>query len=373
MAMDHSLTFAIDVALNILPIAQFLQAMWPCVGSVPAMMSSADNDDRLTLIFVVVFDYPRTLHPYQVCQRNISNHPDHYYEDGNFIFVVENFVFRIHRSLLARRSGVMQSMLSLPQGPSSSDGPSTSMNDQPMIDGVPAVTLHDKAEDFANVLDFIYPRQVSDSGVSPPPILPLNTLMGITRICGKYDIEDIRTWAISQMEAVLPTTSETLDKIPIYDDPSVAVDVINISRECGLPQFLPLAFYALATTEWSSDVDAPTLVLGSLSEDDRDRILMGRAGLQKEVLKRAYQMPENGLTQRKCGKCSKGTLEAWINPEERWTRLLLHPLEEITQRLAWEYLAYCLGSCRKDAVKGAQAFREDLVQRLPTIFRLVAL
>ena len=75
-----------------------------------------------------------------------SRHPDFWLEDGNIILVAsESVAFRVHRSVLSRKSGVFQDMFSFPQ-------PST--NSDPTL--LPVLQLPDSPEDLSYFFDAIY-------------------------------------------------------------------------------------------------------------------------------------------------------------------------------------------------------------------------
>lgn len=203
-------------------------------------------------------------------------HDDHWYEDGNMAFLVETMAFRLHGSVLSRRSPVMANLLSLPL-PAPPYPFDESDNSDAIIDGVPLVVLHYKVRDFAHVLDFIYPNSLPAARTGH---LDVHDLMGMMRLAGKYLIEDLLEWAVSKLGKeflLLPETrsfKEALEDFERYRDPHFCVQIIQFSRECSLPQFLPLAFYALATTDWDMFPGAATC-LEELSSEDQCRIHEG--------------------------------------------------------------------------------------------------
>ncbi|KAG9024890.1 hypothetical protein FS837_005156 [Tulasnella sp. UAMH 9824] len=81
--------------------------------------------------------------------RSYTRHSKHWYEDGNFGFLVEEIAFLVHRSVLSRRSSFMADLFSLPQrAPSEPDGNLNTVDSSLVIDGAPYVILRDKAEDL---------------------------------------------------------------------------------------------------------------------------------------------------------------------------------------------------------------------------------
>ncbi|KAG8917372.1 hypothetical protein FRC01_002495, partial [Tulasnella sp. 417] len=132
-----------------------------------------------------------------------------------------------------------------------SSNPSTD-DDSAVVDGVPFITLHDKVKDFANVLNFIYTQSLPGA---PAPYLSRQDLMGIIRLTGKYLMDPLRQWAVSQLEQVhlvlardIPSKSGLAHAMAL-GNPEEHIRTIDFARECSLPQYLPLSFYALATQD----------------------------------------------------------------------------------------------------------------------------
>ncbi|KIO25660.1 hypothetical protein M407DRAFT_8308 [Tulasnella calospora MUT 4182] len=303
--------------------------------------------------------------------RTYTIHSRHWYDDGSFGFLVESTAFLLHRSLLARKSLVMADMFGLPQRSSSSPG--TSDHTPETINGIPFVILHDKADDFTHALDIIY------TGVSMTGPIEIGTtaLMGLIQFANKYLFDKVKEWAVSRILSShlllvvgdAPCTSSLQDAL--YYDPKFCVRVILFARECQLPQFLPFAFYALATTDWSQKSPEDFLSIDQISPEDRWRIQEGRLKLTKSLLDRAYEMPENGCTGEPCRDmtCRKGSFSMWIDPTARWRELHLHPLEELEFRLPLEYGVLC-EICRTDVVAGTRALQDHLVSHLTKFFHL---
>ncbi|KAG9019738.1 hypothetical protein FRB90_009608 [Tulasnella sp. 427] len=264
----------------------------------------------------------------------------HWYEDGNFGFLVENAAYLLHRSFLARRSAVMADLFTLPQA-SSETVLGDLFDDRINIAGTPFIMLHDKAEDFSNILDIIY-TDVAWGGEECH--LDANALLGVVQISNKYLFDQIKDWAVSRLSSLQHLlVIEDNPLMPFvrdgfYSNSQGCVRIIQISRECQLPQFLPLAFYALATMDWTQKPQEEYFVLNQLSSDDVWRIQSGRLELTKFLINLAYSRPENGCTNTRCNvkHCAKGTPIVWVDPTERWRELQLHPLEELEFRLPLE-------------------------------------
>ncbi|KAG8923131.1 hypothetical protein FRC00_006577 [Tulasnella sp. 408] len=306
--------------------------------------------------------------------RTYAMHSQHWYDDGNFGFLVESAAFLLHRSFLARRSPVMADMFGLPQR-SPSQSPEAPNRPLDTINGIPFVVLHDKAEDFINILDIIY-ADITMAGEQSD--LGATALMGIIRFANKYLFDKVKEWGVSQTissRSLLVVEHESLRpslQDGSYSDPEFCVGVIQFARECNLPQFLPLAFYALASTDWSQKSSEDFHSLSKLSPMDLWRIQEGKLKLTKALLEKAYKMPENGCMGERCEKdsCRRSLPAVWIDPTLRWMQLQLHPLEELEFRLTQEYGLLC-DVCKEDLLNRTKTLRDDLVCRLvPEFFHI---
>lgn len=311
--------------------------------------------------------------PLTVKGRRYSKHENHWYEEGNIAFLVGKIAFRLHESVLFRRCPGLELHVACLLQPSSPNDFTESDNTEIIIGGLPFYELDDKVEDFAHVLDFIYPSNLPAARTKH---LDAHDLMGMVRLAGKYRIQDLLDWAVSKLgaEFLLRPDHRSVAK-PLmdkdrYSNPEFCVQVIQFARECSLPQFLPLAFYALATMDWGAHPGSITC-LGHLSQKDQCRVQEGRLALAKEVCRTAFTMPENHGAGSKCIPFLCGTIHPrmWTYAEARWESLMFHPLEELENRLTLAYAPLCV-NCKAAIKRRTQTFRDSLLQRLPDFFSL---
>lgn len=258
--------------------------------------------------------------------KQCQAHYTHYYDDGNIAFLVEDYVFRLFRSVLARRSEVMKALFTLPQPASANE---------PTLDGVSIIRLQDTMIDFAAFLDFIHPP------ASPPrwaTVPRWRALFGALKIARKYGVDDIEIQALKGLDGVLPTTLDTFERSTVYATLNATVQVVNLSRELDLEQFLPLAFYRLATLSSQNISSSQTMaVLCRLSSQDLVRLHVGRAAIQDALVNQAYYLPDMNPHAWRClcnRHCPRGgpTTVALAN-KKGWMTLLQFPLEELRLRI----------------------------------------
>ncbi|KAG8923581.1 hypothetical protein FRC01_012587 [Tulasnella sp. 417] len=311
----------------------------------------------------------------------------------------------------------MEDLLSLPQ-PTSSN-PSNN-NDDIVVDGVPFITLHDKAQDFANVLNFIYNQSLPGA---PAPYLNRQDLMGIIRFTGKYLMDSLRQWAVLQLEQVHLvlardiSSKSGLTHVIALQSREEHIRTIDFARECSLPQYLPLSFYALATQDgaghrapegyrpscgppspwpplphqtwgpplpnqgwglppppWlqppSGPHPGPPSADIQLSQEDQRRVDEGRVALTKAVIQKAFGRQENlGSEERCAGSCRNGLPTMWQDAATRWEQLLLHPLEELDARSKIDYEHLC-EECAYWVKVSSGTLRDELVKQLVIFFKL---
>ncbi|KAG9006503.1 hypothetical protein FRB93_008631 [Tulasnella sp. JGI-2019a] len=296
-----------------------------------------------------------------------TQHPKHYYDDGNIIFCVELTLFRLYRGLLARHSEVMRNMFSV-----ASSEPAS----QDTIDGVPTVTLHDSAIDFACLLDFLLSPNIPPYPRAPPTF---ETCLSLLRISSKYCFDEIFNGAVWHLRQTLPTSLEDFIANPgltMFTDIRAA-QVVTAARQFNLPEFVPLALYAITTYAWGSELDPADLVLSALPPADMARTVVARTAIHSEALKVAFTMHEHGLIassctnpvshSRTCAKGKPGML--WMNPSEALEEFLRNPLRQLVIRDRCEFHSLCKGCV--DGIRAKMAADlEMLFEKLPAIFML---
>ncbi|KAG8817801.1 hypothetical protein FRC18_000343 [Serendipita sp. 400] len=138
-------------------------------------------------------------------------HHNLYFEDGTLVMQVENAIFKVHRSLLAQYSTVIQNMLSVPSGQPPQDS----------TDEKPLVMSGDSVAGWELLLGLQY-----NSPRSRPKVLKGEDLLAILPIAHKYCMEEIETWIIEQFKETseydgfvdLIVASRILDSDELYQE-----------------------------------------------------------------------------------------------------------------------------------------------------------
>ncbi|KAG8925620.1 hypothetical protein FRC03_011016 [Tulasnella sp. 419] len=307
-----------------------------------------------------------------------ENHPVHYFQDGNIIFVLEGRVrFKLYRGIISRYSEVLANMLDIPQPVPMEGEQSVSTDTQELIEGIPAVHLTDKADGFAALLDVVIPpiteqfyeEQQKCEAMHNASLDKIGAILELSR---KYIVPAAEAWAKMALNLQFPVPStEALEmsETPedMFESSKDAAMMIHIARAQELPQYLPLAFYFLAT---QSELDT-VFQDQSLSPADCARIYKGRVKMNNAVVEIVAPRPENGTSR---GTCCSGCMESWwkeYTPDQHWNSLINNPLEELKWRFdRWDGIGRSASCCKEKIRLGFKEDRREVYRRIKEFFDL---
>ncbi|EKM50260.1 uncharacterized protein PHACADRAFT_264877 [Phanerochaete carnosa HHB-10118-sp] len=210
----------------------------------------------------------------------IHPHPEMSFDDGNIMIVAEKTSYRVHRSVLSRKSALFKDLLSLPQPDS-----------EEKLDGLPVVRLLDPAEDVTMLLDAIYNGAKYRYRDDETPGWAI--VRRLLNLGTKYQVEELRDEAIHQLNARYPrkiadwdytcrTDSDTSSTIvvsyPIEEDLVIA----NVARTMNLPDIHLAALYGCCSLPPDVLVRGRAVDDGTLErlcEDDLVACLQGKENL----------------------------------------------------------------------------------------------
>lgn len=141
-------------------------------------------------------------------------HNDLWFSDGSVILRAEHTLFRVHMSLLSRRSLLFGDIFSLPQ-PSSTptertaepSGSDTFQADSELMEGCPVLRLHDDPNDLASLLLALYDGpSFGDNGPED-----FRVVSGLLRLSTKYIVDPLREQALAHLSEAWPSTLEEWD------------------------------------------------------------------------------------------------------------------------------------------------------------------
>ncbi|KAJ7267680.1 hypothetical protein B0H12DRAFT_1010194 [Mycena haematopus] len=291
-----------------------------------------------------------------------TRYEDFWFHDGSIVILVGPLMFRVHQTVLSTHSEVFAGLFALPQPPSGTKG-------QEMIEGCHVVELHDKADDFVDMLKGIYnpshfdtlPEELGDV---------LTWISGMLRLSTKYMINTLRQRCIAILKARFPTTFATYNAMissshrKHYKSDEVMRAVL-LAQECNLRDILPYAYYCVARMGLTRLVaDSPA----DISWREKTICLVGRERLRWAEMSLshsflfAFQRAPGCVSPPQCG-IARGPHKEWRVLEAARSP---NPLKLYTR---WQALNVC-AQCVAHAQAQHQAGREEVWQHLPVIFEL---
>ncbi|KAG6333001.1 hypothetical protein ID866_6092 [Astraeus odoratus] len=132
-----------------------------------------------------------------------SRDPTYYIPDGNTVLLVENTLFKVHRSTLTKDASTFDSMFSLDSDLRSSSCMSTSstvsaVGPEGESDDNPIRLQGDTADEFRALLWALYSLPHELSVALTPKANPLQ-LFNLARISHKYEFRSIEAWALNAL------------------------------------------------------------------------------------------------------------------------------------------------------------------------------
>ncbi|KAF8214717.1 hypothetical protein K438DRAFT_1562499 [Mycena galopus ATCC 62051] len=238
-----------------------------------------------------------------------------WFHDGDIVLEIEQRLLKVHRKRL-QSSMIFSDMLHIPQ-PSETD----------QIDGCPSVTLvGDALTDWEVALGWMY-----DIDDFLRKAITFDVLSGALRISTKYEIADLRLWAIEELLSRWPVdiANMRLNALPH------AAEAINLAQECNVPEILPSCFYALSVQKFHCSADGGRSHI-VLCPDDLRRLIAGREALQDALVRIIIDpLAEPGCyNNASCGQCAPRRLEYWRtrlapDPKSPWSTWLARELVQM--------------------------------------------
>ena len=179
--------------------------------------------------------------------------------------------------------------------------PAKSDDAQMEVDGVPAVVLHDSAADLALLLDHLLPPTSTTISLQ---LASIDSMFSLLRLSKKYGAEDLTQLTMEEVDKHLAWRShEDHSHLWAYRSAKRLVEIILVCAAQNLPQYLPYAFYRLATldmkpSEWQHLARLPTA--------DRMRIDLGRGPLTQATMRGMTQL----LSAPACESCDRN--QPWL-------------------------------------------------------------
>ncbi|KAI5896125.1 uncharacterized protein SCHCODRAFT_02676049 [Schizophyllum commune H4-8] len=203
-----------------------------------------------------------------------QQHEKHWYDDGSVVLHVEDTLFRVHRSILAKHSEIFRDAFALPAPVEAEEH-----------DGFPLVRLRgDRIQGWNELLDALYDSfTYFDTLNSLDLDAKLTAAMSLLRVSTKYRIDYCRAkcLAILSQHFVSSPTYEPAAQLPSFGQ---ACDMVKMARETNAMSLLPCALLMVACAEDHSAIYSTDLPLF-------DKISVYHARLELIRLQRECMFP----------------------------------------------------------------------------------
>ncbi|KIJ58511.1 hypothetical protein HYDPIDRAFT_171253 [Hydnomerulius pinastri MD-312] len=299
--------------------------------------------------------------PYEEAEEEVIVLPDDYippparckelwYQDGNIILEIDRSRFRVHRSILSRKSRGFANLFECIE---------TRRN-------VPIVQLEGDAEEMKHLLLTLYETSYLERHAHLYEYVSV-----LLRLSTRYQFPDLRREAIARIKQWYPNTLEGFDNpksISLRDDAEEnAIAAINLAREANCLEMLPAAFYFCSRLPLSIIMRGDDLA--TLNATDIVTCLRGRARLLQRQKEKThfflYHMPpdapyhgrEKWCTKDRCveGGCAYRFLP-YLQKQDLATPCTL----ELFTR--WEVVGHC-PKCPVPKAKMHEVARKEPIPR----------
>lgn len=311
---------------------------------------------------------------------------DVWYDDGNVVIQAGDVVFRVFRGILASNSPVFSDMFSVPQ-PTNAGAPGPDM-----FDSCPLIQIHDTPEDTSHFLKAIHDAGYYDVRTTSK----FSVVAGILRLATKYQVPYLRKRAVSHLTTMFPSSLQDFQenrnsspyaaKLGHYT--GLAMEVVNLARECRLPMLLPISMYYCAVMRLEHILDGVMVPNedGTTRKIDLDwpekrAIILGKRALNQRartslfgfLLTSAPPAPTlpNNPTGTGCAmpqRCETGRLK-WLRQMEP----LLAGDKCGPLHMQFDWARYNNDVCQYCVLDGKNKYREGLKkswEELPSVFDL---
>ncbi|KXN89319.1 hypothetical protein AN958_05817 [Leucoagaricus sp. SymC.cos] len=157
----------------------------------------------------------------QTTQKGIIRDESYYFEDGSCVFLIENCLFNLHRSILRRSSNFFQTMFTVPQSVIDERGTAEGMNDDHPI------KCDDSLEAFRAWCWAIYAGMNELKGSDESKDFAEERFAHIGSLAHKYECNVIEKWAREELDAKLAASPRPSVSLLEY--------IITTSIRCSWP------------------------------------------------------------------------------------------------------------------------------------------
>ncbi|TDL16705.1 hypothetical protein BD410DRAFT_731067 [Rickenella mellea] len=217
------------------------------------------------------------------CGSSLKRHPNLWFNNGRIIFMTEDTMFRLHRTLLSMDSPVFADLLDDPQ-----------QDRREGFERLQIMEVPDNDTDFTHLLCYIYDHKYYQGGTKTT----FEKISSLLRMSTKYQMDDLRGEIIAHLALAYPSTLEnyvlavdTKAQLPLFPPfHGQHFAVVALARETDASILLPAALWrsACMTTrnilEGVTDPDDDDITY-ALSFADIKRCIIRKCALQTKVVR----------------------------------------------------------------------------------------
>ncbi|KAF9529372.1 hypothetical protein CPB83DRAFT_852555 [Crepidotus variabilis] len=292
-------------------------------------------------------------------EESLPEHSSKFWlEDGNIVLQVEQTLFRVHGSMLARHSEVFKDMFSIPQ-PSKPQGA--------MVENCPVIHLSDAAEDVEEILSIFYDNMKAVDRRE----IPASMAIAMFRLGKKYQIDYLSEEALEAFRKDYPTDLKFWDPVSDTIITGARVALIKLAHELSLRTVLPALYLDFVSMNGLSDIfeRLDTDILKTVVTG-RDRLILH---LQQEKCRYIIQIIQNKPAIFCCdsAECKSRRVNAFeeLSLWRLWDGNMPHDLRVWTEAGTKLPRQVC-SSCKKQIRIIFDKVREDTWEKLPGFFNL---
>lgn len=210
-----------------------------------------------------------------------SRDPTYYIPDGNSVLLVENTLFRVHRSTLTKDKSAFETMFQLSSETDSSRSESSvTLAVEGESDDNPIRLQGDSADEFRALLWSLYALPHELLIAMTPEADPMQ-LVALARITNKYQFRSLETWALSALN-IYYSRPGAFDDVPTTHPPAVSLPHTGSATPPSQPSLVQITELA-ALCERPDLLDAAVTRWKRLIGEGRDLALAIRVGEQFQL------------------------------------------------------------------------------------------
>ncbi|KAL1742700.1 hypothetical protein HDZ31DRAFT_42663 [Schizophyllum fasciatum] len=289
------------------------------------------------------------------CTASPERHEKHWYDDGSVVLQVEDVLFRVHRSILAKYSPIFKDAFAMPQPAGEEE-----------VDGCLVVHLRgDCRRGWSELLDAIYDAFTYFDGVESLDLEEkFSTATALLRVSTKYRVRYCRERCLSILSRHF-ASSPQYTPVAVLPTVAQACEMVRLAREAEAMMLLPFALMRIASEDHS------TIYAADIPLVDKLAVFDGRLELIAVQRERMFPFVKQFKSPQTCERFRSGYNPCSSSIEQQFSKYLATPerLFYFVDDPTYWFTRECV-SCKVAWCKIIMDGRQHIWDRLPEIFHL---